>query len=86
MESLLRAPRAETHEHEVVRADGSVGWNQWTNYPVRGRDGVRIDAQLDRQLPHGRQKLTGFEASRPHGTLDARGNLCCAPPLDPIFS
>ncbi|HEX4438527.1 MAG TPA: PAS domain S-box protein [Thermoanaerobaculia bacterium] len=45
VESLVREPRAETHEHEVVRADGSLGWNQWTNYPVRGRDGRVLEFQ-----------------------------------------
>jgi PAS domain S-box-containing protein len=45
VESLIESPRADTHEHEVVRADGSIGWNQWTNYPVRGRDGRVVEFQ-----------------------------------------
>jgi len=45
VDALIEAPRAEMHEHEVVRADGSLGWNQWTNYPVRGRDGRVLEFQ-----------------------------------------
>jgi PAS domain S-box-containing protein len=37
--SLLENPRVEVNEHEVTRPDGTIGWHQWTNYAIRGRDG-----------------------------------------------
>jgi PAS domain S-box-containing protein len=37
--SLLENPRVEVNEHEVIRPDGTIGWQQWTNYAIRGRDG-----------------------------------------------
>ena len=37
--ALAENPRVETFEHEVVRADGSIGWQQWVNYAIVGNDG-----------------------------------------------
>jgi PAS domain S-box-containing protein len=45
VESLLEDPRLEPDEHEVVRADGSIGWHQWLDHAVRGRDGRIIEFQ-----------------------------------------
>jgi PAS domain S-box-containing protein len=43
--SLVQNPRVVTNEHEVVRSDGSIGWQQWLNHAVRGRDGRVIEFQ-----------------------------------------
>ena len=43
--SLLESPRVETHEHEVLRPDGSIGWQQWLNHAIRGRDGRIFEFQ-----------------------------------------
>jgi PAS domain S-box-containing protein len=43
--SLIENPRVEVDEHEVVRGDGSIGWQQWLDHPVRGRDGRVIEFQ-----------------------------------------
>ena len=45
VKSLVDNPRIEADEHEVVRADGSIGWQQWVDYAVRGRDGRVIEFQ-----------------------------------------
>jgi len=41
----IRRRRRVANEHEVVRADGSIGWQQWLNHAVRGRDGRVIEFQ-----------------------------------------
>jgi PAS domain S-box-containing protein len=45
VDSLLENPRVEPDEHEVVRQDGTVGWHQWVDHAVRGRDGRIIEFQ-----------------------------------------
>jgi PAS domain S-box-containing protein len=45
VESLIENPRIVTREHEVLRPDGSIGWQQWRNYAVRGRDGRVVEFQ-----------------------------------------
>ncbi|HEY1252639.1 MAG TPA: ATP-binding protein [Thermoanaerobaculia bacterium] len=45
VESLLESPRVEPDEHEVLRADGSIGWHQWVDHAIRGRDGRIIEFQ-----------------------------------------
>jgi hypothetical protein len=52
---------------------------------VRGGDRVGVHAEVRGQLPYGRQKLAGPQLARTHRTLDARGNVRCAPSSDPIF-
>jgi PAS domain S-box-containing protein len=37
--------RSVTHEHEVTMPDGSMGWQQWIDYPVSGVDGQPIELQ-----------------------------------------
>jgi PAS domain S-box-containing protein len=39
VQSLIKNPRTEIHEHEVLRPDGSVGWQQWVD-AVISRDGM----------------------------------------------
>lgn len=34
IQSLIARPRTETREHEVIRPDGSIGWQQWTNHVI----------------------------------------------------
>jgi PAS domain S-box-containing protein len=43
--SLLENPRSERNEHQVVRSDGSIGWQQWVDHEVRGRDGRVVEFQ-----------------------------------------
>jgi PAS domain S-box-containing protein len=41
--SLLENPRLETHEHQVLLPDGTIGWQQWINNVVNGSDrGVEL--------------------------------------------
>ncbi|MGE5276593.1 MAG: MASE1 domain-containing protein [Acidobacteriota bacterium] len=43
--SLVANPRVVTDEHEALRADGSIGWQQWVDYAIRGRDGRILEFQ-----------------------------------------
>ena len=45
VESLVQRPRTTTHEHEVLRADGSCGWQQWTNAVIASKTGEKIELQ-----------------------------------------
>ncbi len=56
-----------------------------TQRAVGGGDGIGIHPEPLRQLPHGRQQLTGFQLPGAHRAFDARGNLCCAPASDRIL-
>jgi C4-dicarboxylate-specific signal transduction histidine kinase len=42
---LIENPRVGVDEHEVIRSDGSIGWHQWVDYAVYGRDGRIIEFQ-----------------------------------------
>ncbi|AOW85915.1 hypothetical protein BC342_04555 [Streptomyces olivaceus] len=72
--------------HAAAPAPGGLDDPALTQGAVGGGDGVRIDAEPLGQLPHGRERLPRLQLSRPHRALDARGNLRCAPPCDPILS
>ncbi len=43
--SLVAQPRQVTYEHEVVRPDGSAGWQQWVDQPIVGPDGEVVEVQ-----------------------------------------
>jgi len=43
--SLLQNPRVEIDEHETLRPDGSVGWIQWSESAIFGRDGRIVELQ-----------------------------------------
>jgi PAS domain S-box-containing protein len=48
---LTRNRPTETHEHEVVLPDGSVGWQQWVNHALIGADGqVREFQSIGRDI------------------------------------
>ena len=43
--SIVRNPRTTTSEHEVVRPNGSIGWQQWVNHAIPGADGKILELQ-----------------------------------------
>jgi PAS domain S-box-containing protein len=43
--SLVLNPRTTTNEHEVLRPDGSSGWQQWVNHAIPGADGKILEFQ-----------------------------------------
>src|SRR5262249_39663968 len=43
--SLISEPRVLSHEHEVIRPDRSIGWQQWVNYPAVAREGRVMEFQ-----------------------------------------
>lgn len=43
--SLTTNPRIEPREHEVVRADGSRGWQQWVNHVITNSGGRVVELQ-----------------------------------------
>jgi PAS domain S-box-containing protein len=45
VDSLLANPRIETHEHQVIRADGTIGWQQRVDYAIRDVDGCIVELQ-----------------------------------------
>jgi PAS domain S-box-containing protein len=45
VQALIENPRVAADEHVVIRSDGSIGWQQWLDYAVYGRDGRVIEFQ-----------------------------------------
>ncbi|WP_027152829.1 PAS domain S-box protein [Mesorhizobium sp. WSM2561] len=45
VETLGTNPRTETYEHEVLRPDGSTGWQQWTDRAILNSTGKTIEIQ-----------------------------------------
>jgi PAS domain S-box-containing protein len=43
--SLVRNPRVESYEHEVVLPDGSVGWQLWVDHVILAADGRVAELQ-----------------------------------------
>ncbi len=43
--SLVREPRVCTYEHEVIMADGTVGWQQWVDSAIVASDGRVTELQ-----------------------------------------
>lgn len=42
---LFRDKRPTTYEHEVLRADGTMRWQQWTDYPILDDQGAVVEFQ-----------------------------------------
>jgi PAS domain S-box-containing protein len=45
IESLAASPRTQTSEHEVLRPDGSIGWQQWSNHAIVDAEGRTAELQ-----------------------------------------
>jgi PAS domain S-box-containing protein len=45
IESIGLSPHGETYEHQVVRPDGSFGWQQWTDHAIRNAEGSVVEFQ-----------------------------------------
>lgn len=45
IESLMKSPRIETHERQVLRPDGSTGWQQWIDRVILDRHGQVVEIQ-----------------------------------------
>jgi PAS domain S-box-containing protein len=45
IESIGLSPHGETYEHQVVRPDGSFGWQQWTDHAIRNAEGSLVEFQ-----------------------------------------
>ncbi len=43
--SIGLSPSGKTYEHQVVRPDGSFGWQQWTDRAIRKADGLVVELQ-----------------------------------------
>ena len=43
--SLVREPRVCTYEHEVILADGTIGWQQWVDSAIVASDGRVTELQ-----------------------------------------
>jgi PAS domain S-box-containing protein len=45
IEAIGQSPHGDTYEHQVVRRDGSRGWQQWTDHAIREAEGSVIELQ-----------------------------------------
>ena len=45
IESVGLAEHGAAYEHRVVRPDGSVGWQQWTDHAIRNAEGSVVELQ-----------------------------------------
>jgi PAS domain S-box-containing protein len=45
IESIGLSPDGDTYEHQVVRPDGSSGWQQWTDHAIRNAEGAVVEFQ-----------------------------------------
>ena len=45
VDSLIANPRIEANEHRVMKADGSLGWQQWIDHVVRDANGQVVELQ-----------------------------------------
>jgi PAS domain S-box-containing protein len=45
IESLIARPRIEINEHEVVRPDGSKGWQRWVDRVILNQAGLVVELQ-----------------------------------------
>jgi PAS domain S-box-containing protein len=45
VESLIASPRIQTYEHEVLRPDGSTGWQQWNDHVILDSKGRVVEIQ-----------------------------------------
>ncbi len=45
IEAIGRSARGGTFEHRVIRPDGSVGWQQWTDHAIRDAAGMVVELQ-----------------------------------------
>ena len=45
IEAIAQSSRGDNYEHQVVRPDGSFGWQQWTDHPIRNAEGSMVELQ-----------------------------------------
>jgi len=45
IETIGRSPQGDTYEHQVLRPDGSLGWQQWTDHAICNAEGSVIEFQ-----------------------------------------
>jgi PAS domain S-box-containing protein len=45
IQSIGRSQYGDTYEHQVVRPDGSLGWQQWTDRAIRNAEGSVVELQ-----------------------------------------
>jgi PAS domain S-box-containing protein len=45
IELIGRRGHGQTYDHQVVRPDGSIGWQQWTDHVIRNAEGSVVELQ-----------------------------------------
>ena len=73
----VSSPRAESYEHQVLRPDGSTGWQQWIDHAIRDADGQVVELQgIGRDI-------TELKARGDGGAGAAQGSDASDPGRDP---
>jgi PAS domain S-box-containing protein len=45
IDAIGQSPHGDTYEHQVVRPDGNLGWQQWSDHAIRNAEGAVIELQ-----------------------------------------
>ncbi|HEY1120277.1 MAG TPA: PAS domain S-box protein [Haloferula sp.] len=64
IDGMLVDKKSVSHEHEVLRPDGSVGWMQWDDYPIYGPRGELLELQgIGKDITERRQAIEALRQS-----------------------
>jgi PAS domain S-box-containing protein len=66
--SLNKDHRAQSHEHQVILPDGSIGWQQWVNHPIVAPDGTVAEYQAIGQDISDRKRAEEARRNLAHAT------------------
>ena len=62
IQSLIRNPRTEINEHEVIKPDGTIGWQQWINHVIPSKESVELQG-IGRDVTELRMSLLAIQES-----------------------
>ena len=65
VESVVRRPRTEVHEHEVLLPNGDIGWQEWVNHVIRDSNGNIVELQgIGRDISQRRRAENALREAR----------------------
>lgn len=76
VESLIKNPRVEFNEHEVLLPDGSIGWQQWDDHAILNAAGKIVEFQaIGRDITERRRaEEAQAESEKRYRTLFEKAN------------